>query len=116
MRFLLDENISRTVSRGLCDAGHDVMHVLDTRYRARPDAELIQFAKKEKRIIITHDKDFGNIILFPARNHAGVILMRLRNQRPYNALKYLLDFLSQKKKISGRLAIIRERGYMITGK
>lgn len=115
MRFLLDENISQTVSRGLRDSGYGVLHVLDTRYCARPDEDIIKFARRERRVIVTHDKDFGNLLRFPAHSHAGVILIRLRNQSPHNTLKYLLGFLRQDRKVSRKLVVIREGGYTIVG-
>lgn len=71
MKFLLDENISQTVSRGLRDAGYDVLHVLDAGYAEKPDEDIIRFAKRADRIIITHDRDFGNVLRFPVASHAG---------------------------------------------
>lgn len=115
MRFLLDENISQTVSRGLRDAGHDVLRVLDTAYRSQPDEDVIKFASRDKRIIITHDKDFGNLLRFPVAAHIGVILVRLRNQNPQNTLKHVLALLQSRDSIAGKLVIIRESEYRIIG-
>lgn len=116
MKFLLDENISRTVSRGLRDAGYDVVHVLDAGYAGKPDEDIIRFARRAGRVIVTHDRDFGNVLRFPVATHAGVILLRLRNQSPQNTLAHLLRFLRSRKGIFGKLVIIREGEYRIIGK
>lgn len=116
MKFLLDENISETVSRGLRDAGYSVVHILDVGYEGRSDEDIMEFAQREKRIIVTHDKDFGNLVRFPVRTHAGVILIRLRNQSPRNTLIYLSRLLRMGENLSGKLVIIREGEYRIIGK
>ncbi|TSC78126.1 MAG: hypothetical protein G01um101433_413 [Parcubacteria group bacterium Gr01-1014_33] len=76
----------------------------------------MEFARRERRIIVTHDKDFGNLVRFPVRTHPGVILIRLRNQSPLNALAYLLKLLRAGKNLSGKLVLIREGEYRIIGK
>ncbi len=115
MKFLLDENVSQTAGRGLRDAGYDVLHVLDTPYRSAGDEEILKFAKRERRVIVTHDKDFGNLLRFPVETHAGVILIRPRNQTPPNTLRHLLKFLSVRGSLFGNLVIIRESEYRIVG-
>ena len=51
----------------------------------------MDISKKERRIIITFDKDFAT---YPCEKHYGVILLRYKNKSPHNAAErfcYLLD-------------------------
>ena len=41
------------------------------------DDIILKIARKEKRILITRDKDFGELVFRLNRAHAGVILIRL---------------------------------------
>jgi predicted nuclease of predicted toxin-antitoxin system len=113
VKFLLDENVSQTVTIGLRDAGFDCVHVLETNLAHGSDEAIINSAKKQKRVIITHDKDFGNVLRYPLQNHYGVVLMRFKNQRPVKVLSYLLVFLKAPHSLEKRLTILREVGYRI---
>jgi predicted nuclease of predicted toxin-antitoxin system len=115
MRFLLDENISKTVTQHLRDADFDVVHVLAIGLQGKPDEEIMVVAIKEKRIILTHDKDFGNLLRFSLQHHHGVIMMRLHSQTPQNVVVHLSEFLSRNKtlQLKSRLVILREGGWRI---
>lgn len=109
MRFLLDENISQSVSRGLNDSGFSATSVFDEGLGSVPDEEIIAFARRKRLTIITHDKDFGNLIRFPRERHYGVIMLRFRDQKPQNVLLHLLRFLAfWKKSLKRKLVIMRE--------
>lgn len=112
-RFLLDENISQTVSQILRDSGFSVLHIEEVGLSNSADEDILAFAKKRRLTVITHDKDFGNLIRFPVQNHYGVILLRFRDQRPQNVLLHLLPFLKDHKNLKSRLVILREDGFRI---
>ena len=42
-----------------------------------PDIDIIRLAAKEERIIITMDKDFGELVYHSSMQHAGILLLRL---------------------------------------
>ena len=77
MRFLADENVPGSLVEGLSDFGHDVVWVRS----ARPgisDAEIVGWAARESRILLTFDKDFGELVWqtnLPAS--CGIVLFRL---------------------------------------
>lgn len=115
MKFLFDENTSRTFTRHLQEAGFDVVHVVDVGLAGKSDNDVMKLAQKERRVIITHDKDFGNLIRFPLQQHFGVIMIRLRNQSPLNATRHVLELL---EKIRGQnlkscLVILAEQGFRL---
>lgn len=113
MQFLLDENISQSVTRSLCEAGFSVIHILDVGLNQSPDEKILVYARKHNLIVITHDKDFGNLIRLYTQRHSGVILLRFRNQKPENVVMHLLHFLNIYKNIKSKLIVLREDGARI---
>jgi predicted nuclease of predicted toxin-antitoxin system len=77
MKFLLDQNAERRLASFLRNLGHDVKVVAIDFPPDIPDEEVLAYAYKEQRIIITNDKgDFGELIFRSLHPHAGVILFR----------------------------------------
>ncbi|MBV9688971.1 MAG: DUF5615 family PIN-like protein [Ktedonobacteraceae bacterium] len=58
--------------------GHDVTAIATDYTRALEDEEVLKIAKNEQRILITNDKDFGELVFRYHHSHAGVILLRLK--------------------------------------
>jgi predicted nuclease of predicted toxin-antitoxin system len=77
MRFLANENVTRTVVLALRQDGHDVLSVKESMRSERDDA-ILSRAQSEERVVVTHDKDFGELA-FRSRLPAscGIILFRL---------------------------------------
>jgi predicted nuclease of predicted toxin-antitoxin system len=76
MRILLDTNISMRVRDDLIAAGYDVIWTGD--WDVDPgDEEILNFAYREERILITQDKDFGELAIVKLQPHRGII--RLSN-------------------------------------
>lgn len=75
MNFLADESCDFSVARALRDDGHDVLAVAE-RMPGAPDTEVIELAVREHRILLTEDKDFGQLVFAAAHTAAAVILIR----------------------------------------
>ncbi len=57
MRLLLDENVgSANWSRHLVQCGHDVVRAVDVGLQGVDDADLLEYAHREARAIVTRDK------------------------------------------------------------
>jgi|SRR3989344_9328111 len=80
LKVLCDENIAGAIVRYLEEAGHEVLRVTP----GTPDEKIGEIALREKRVIITHDSDFANILAFPPRKFFGII--RIRIDPPFNAV------------------------------
>lgn len=79
MRWLVDENVSRIIVQRLRTAGHDVTFVTDAA-PSSPDTAIYD-ASTIRRLVLTHDLDFGLIVFGPAvPDVAGVVMFRLRLQ------------------------------------
>lgn len=77
MRILADENVPRAVIAALREDQHDILWVRDVA-PGMDDAEVLAVAQQQRRILITFDKDFGELA-FSARLPAetGIILFRI---------------------------------------
>ena len=61
MRILADENVARDVVAWLRTSGHDVLFAAEARAGA-PDIDWAAQAEQEQRVILTSDKDFGELV------------------------------------------------------
>lgn len=58
------------------------------------DIEILKIAVSGKRLLITMDKDFGELVYKSKRPHKGVILLRLEDERALekiNTIKAILE-------------------------
>lgn len=81
MRLLADEGVDRPIVDKLRAAGIDVHYVLETDQGA-DDETVLSIANLEERILLTQDKDFGELVYRLQKVHFGIILIRLGTQPP----------------------------------
>jgi predicted nuclease of predicted toxin-antitoxin system len=62
VRWLIDECVDAALAALLREPGHDVVYMSDVASRA-PDPEVITRADRENRLLVTEDKDFGDLDL-----------------------------------------------------
>ncbi len=77
MRFLLDENADLPLGDFLKQLGHDVTSIAKDYTRSIDDEDVLSIAIRERRIVITNDKDFGALVYQRHLAHSGIILFRL---------------------------------------
>lgn len=70
MRFLADENVDREIVVELRSRGHEVAYVAEMEPGISGD-KLLSLANGKKVILITADKDFGEIVFRQRRATAG---------------------------------------------
>jgi predicted nuclease of predicted toxin-antitoxin system len=76
MRFVADENVLRLVIERLRAGGFDVLSITETRSGA-PDRDVLQAADAEDCILLTEDRDFGELVFRQRLDVRGVILLEL---------------------------------------
>ena len=82
MRLLADENIEALAVAKLRAARHDVIWVKESS-PSLADSNLLEQATQEQRTLITHDKDYGDLIVRDgAPAPYGVILFRIHEGIP----------------------------------
>jgi len=92
MKVLLDSCLSGKICSSLQEAGHDVIWIGD--WDEDPgDQEILLAAHRENRVLITLDKDFGELVLRHHLPHAGIV--RLVNQSVKQQASMCLQILEQ---------------------
>jgi len=108
MRFLVDESTGPNVARWLRDQGHDVYSIYE-QARGAVDHEIIQKACTEGWILVTNDKDFGELIYRENHPHKGVILLRLSDERSGNKISVMKELLSHHiERLSCNFVVVTE--------
>lgn len=75
MKFLLDTGLAQSTAR-LFGVGHDAVHLRDQDLQRLPDEEIINTARDEGRIILTHDLDFGRLMALSGERLPSVVTYR----------------------------------------
>jgi predicted nuclease of predicted toxin-antitoxin system len=76
-RFLIDESADARVAPYLRGRGHDVALVATDYGPALEDAEVLAISVRDGRILITFDRDFGELVYSQGQPHGGVLYFRL---------------------------------------
>ena len=79
IKFLANVNIEKPVIDYLVRNGIDVKWVADIDKRM-PDVKVCEAANNEERIILTNDKDFGEIVFLQKMASRGIVLFRVKGQ------------------------------------
>ena len=91
--------IADSVAKWLTSIGHDAMHLNDENLYQLEDGLILAKAINERRIIITADMDFGQLLAFNRSETASVIQFRTSDFTPGNVkakLQLLFDkFVNQ---------------------
>jgi len=94
VKFLVDECTGTSIVACLRDEGHDVAAVAEAMPQA-DDEDVLDHAVSEARILVTNDKDFGEMIYRSGQAHRGVVLLRLRDERAENKVRIMEIVLAQ---------------------
>lgn len=109
LRLLLDENIGARTAQELRLCGFDVASILEDASGAT-DNTVLKRAQKEKRIIVTLDRDFGTLVFRDSKPHVGVLFLRLQKESHENITSVMMDVLKQHgEKLSRRFTVATEK-------
>jgi predicted nuclease of predicted toxin-antitoxin system len=114
MRLLANENFPAAAVQALRSRGHDVTWVR-TDAPGSSDEQVLARATAESRILITFDKDFGELafrsgLVAPS----GIILFRIRLSSPESVAARALTILESRSDWPGNFAVVEESRIRIT--
>lgn len=113
MKFIVDENAGPSVAKWLVANGYEAYSVYDET-PGIPDEDILKKAFGENYIVVTSDKDFGELVFKNKLPHRGVILMRLMNESAPNKIRVLQSLLEQLfDQLPDRFVVVTEGGVRI---
>lgn len=106
MRFLADMGVSPATVAFLRENGHDAIHLADEGLHRLPDPQILEKARAERRILLTHDLDFSDLVAVSGVRLPSVILFRLRAMRPKHVNHYLQETIAHQADALAQGAIV----------
>ena len=107
--------VSMSTVASLREAGHDSVHLRDEGLLKMEDADILDKARSEDRIVLTFDLDFGDLLAASGHSLPSVIIFRLRNQTPNAVRPRLLEILSdcEVELNTGAVVVVEEARYRV---
>lgn len=93
MNFLADMGISPRVVEKLRQKGHQATHLLEVGLERMPDFDILEKARKDGSIVLTHDLDFGELLAISGGYLPSVIIFRLKDMRATNVSLHLFSLI-----------------------
>lgn len=108
MRILANENFPADAVEALRQRGHDVGWIR-TEAPGSPDEEVLKRAVAEDRILITFDKDFGELVFRAGLTApAGIVLFRVAPTSPAHIAQLSIRVLESRTDWGGCFSVVEE--------
>jgi predicted nuclease of predicted toxin-antitoxin system len=95
MKLLLDQGLPLSAAALLSDAGIDTIHVGEIGMSEAEDAEIIQRAREDGRVVTTLDADFHTLLALDEATSPSVIRIRIERLRAQALTELLLGVISE---------------------
>jgi predicted nuclease of predicted toxin-antitoxin system len=106
MRIIANENVAATVISELRNRGHDVLWAKESMPRAE-DATILDRAQSKLRLVLTHDKDFGELAFrFELPADCGVLLIRLSGAGRQADIDQVLKVIDNRNDWTGHFSVV----------
>jgi predicted nuclease of predicted toxin-antitoxin system len=106
MRLCANENIPEDCVLRLRQSGHDVVWIRDAA-PGRPDVEVLNCARAEGRLLITFDKDFGELVFRQGTKAShGIILFRISQPSPAAVAERVAAVLAARSDWTGHFSVV----------
>jgi predicted nuclease of predicted toxin-antitoxin system len=105
VRILVNENMPASVVQALRERNHDVLAVKES-MRGEEDRIILARAQAEARLVVTQDKDFGELAFrsrLPAQ--CGIILFRLSGNDPDVELGFMVEVIESRTDWAGHFTV-----------
>lgn len=108
MRFLANENFPLVAVEALRQQGHDILWIRIEAPGSR-DVTVLEMAQAEERILLTFDRDFGELAFrvgLPAT--IGIILFRLKMTSSARVSEIVVAALASRSDWAGNFSVVEE--------
>jgi predicted nuclease of predicted toxin-antitoxin system len=107
-KFLANENVPGEAVNAARDAGHDVAWIAESS-PGTDDYAVLATALADGRVLVTFDKDFGELAFRQGKTAAcGIILLRPRVRSPDYVAQFLVAVLNQALNWEGNFSVAQE--------
>ena len=115
MRFLADAGVSPKTVQFLHELGHQAVHVRTLGLERARDAELIDRARAESRVVLKFDLDFGDVLALGVLDKPSVIIFRLSDEGADSVNRRLSAVLRERFREleSGALVLVEDSRYRV---
>lgn len=90
--------ISHLTAKFLTEMSHEAVHLAEQGPGKLQDGEILEKARAESRILLTHDLEFASLMAAGGTRQPSVITFRLRDMRPANVNRYLQQLLVEHRR------------------
>lgn len=119
LKFFVDECVNLDVIIALRKQGFDILTVKDANLIGSDDETILNFARNNKRILLTYDRGFGDIFRFDIAKNFGIIIVLIGKMKKNEIIDIILSFINvinKQNDLRGKLAIIGKTKIRIVGK
>lgn len=96
MKIKLDENLGKRVQRCFAAEGHDTETVKTEGLSGQPDEVIFERCSQERRILVTLDRDFGNVMRFHPERLPGTVIFSVPEPPGYSLLLKLASQIAKR--------------------
>jgi len=95
MKLLLDQGAPRTAATLLRQAGFDTVHTGEINLAQAADEEILKYALRENRMVVTLDADFHRHLAFSQARQPSVIRVRVEGLKAVSFAELIQGVLQQ---------------------
>jgi predicted nuclease of predicted toxin-antitoxin system len=113
LKFVADENLDRQIVERLRQDGHVVWYIAEMATGVS-DQDVLNLANHEQALLLTADKDFGELVYRQHLVNPGVILLRLAGLQPTVKAELVARAVSaHMKEMAGSFVVVSHRAIRI---
>ena len=113
MKFLADESVDRQIVDRLRKDGHPVRYVAEMEPGVSDDI-VLDLAYQETDLLLTADKDFGELVFRQGRLACGILLVRLAGLSPAGKAELVASAVTQHQgELPGAFAVLTPRSFRV---
>ncbi|MCD4696986.1 MAG: DUF5615 family PIN-like protein [Bacteroidales bacterium] len=106
MKIVADESVDKPVVESLRRIGYEVDYILEES-PGISDNEVLRRAFKKNAVLLTADKDFGELVFRLKQNHAGIVLYRLSGISNFQKSEMLINvFQKFEQRLDGNFTVV----------
>ena len=107
-RLLADQNVPGAVVAALRQQGHDVAWILEDA-PGSPDPDVLERAQQDGRVLVTFDKDFGELAFHRGlAASVGIVLFRITLTSPEHARRVAVAAFASRAEWAGQFAVVED--------